>query len=519
ATNIPTHNLGEVIDACCAYVNNPDVTIDELMEIVPGPDFPTGGIILGKTGIRAAYHTGRGSIIMRGRTHIEENRRERESIIITEIPFQVNKARLVERIAEVVNDRLIDGISDLRDESDRDGVRVVIELKRDAMSEIVLNQLYRYTALQTNFGVNMLALDGGRPEMPNLKQVIAAFIEYREQVITRRTTFLLGKARERAHVLLGLAVAVANIDAIIEVIRKAKDPSAAREGLRSRAWPMGVVKLLIERVEEKGRGGIQADSNAYRLSDEQAKAILELRLQRLTGLERDKIAEEIEGLIKEIGGYLEILGSRNRLLEMLNQELLAMKEQFATPRRTAIEEMEVETDIEDLIQPEEMVVTVSHGGYIKRVPLSTYRAQRRGGRGRAGMSIREEDFVSEVFVASTHASVLFFTASGRVYKLKVYRLPEGTPQARGKAMVNLLPNLAQGENISAVLPLPEDEASWGQYSVMFATSKGNVRRNALSDFGNVMANGKMAMKFEGEDADDRLIGVGTCTANDDVLLA
>jgi DNA gyrase subunit A len=396
---------------------------------------------------------------------------------------------------------------------------VVVELKRDAMSEIVLNQLYRYTALQTSFGVNMLALNGGRPEMLNLKQVIAAFIDFREQVITRRTTFLLGKARERAHVLLGLAVAVANIDAIIEVIRRAKDPNAAREGLRSRAWPMGAVKPLIERVEEKGRGGIQEDGDTYRLSDEQAKAILELRLQRLTGLERDKIAEEIEGLIKEIGGYLEILGSRKHLLEVLNNELLAMKEQFATPRKTAIEEMEVEHDIEDLIQPEEMVVTVSHGGYIKRVALSTYRAQRRGGRGRAGMSIREEDFVSEVFVASTHASVLFFTASGRVYKLKVYRLPEGTPQARGKAMVNLLPNLAPGENISAVLPLPEDEASWANYSVMFATAKGNVRRNALSDFGNVMANGKMAMKFEGDDADDRLIGVATCTANDDVLLA
>jgi DNA gyrase subunit A len=387
------------------------------------------------------------------------------------------------------------------------------------MSEIVLNQLYRYTALQTSFGVNMLALNGGRPEMLNLKQVIAAFIEFREQVITRRTVFLLSKARERAHVLLGLAVAVSNIDAIIEVIRRAKDPTAAREGLRNRAWPMGAVKTLIERVEEKGRGGIKEDGASYRLSDEQAKAILELRLQRLTGLERDKIAEEIEGLINEIGGYLEILGSRKRLLEVLNQELLAMKEQFATPRKTAIEDMEFETDIEDLIQREDMVVTVSHGGYIKRVPLSTYRAQRRGGRGRAGMSIREEDFVSEVFVASTHASVLFFTASGRVYKLKVYKLPEGTPQARGKAMVNLLPNLAPGESISAVLPLPEDEASWGKYSVMFATAKGNVRRNALSDFGNVMANGKMAMKFEGDDADDRLIAVATCTANDDVLLA
>ena len=519
ATNIPTHNLSEVIDACRAYVANPDVTIDELMELVPGPDFPTGGIILGRVGIRAAYHTGRGSIVMRGRTHIEELRKDREAIIVTEVPYQVNKARMVERIAEVVNEKLIDGISDLRDESDRDGVRVVIELKRDAMSEIVLNQLYRYTPLQTSFGVNMLALDGGRPVMMNLKQVIAAFVRFREEVITRRTSFLLRKARERAHVLLGLAIAVANIDAVIDLIRRAKDPVSAREALRSRAWPLGAVKPLIERIEEKGRGGIQADGTAYRLSDEQAKAILDLRLQRLTGLERDKIEEEINGLISEIGGFLEILGSRKKLLEVLEGELVAVKEQFATPRKTAIEDLEFETDIEDLIQREDMVVTVSHGGYIKRVPLSTYRAQRRGGRGRAGMSIREEDFVSEVFVASTHASVLFFTASGRVYKLKVYRLPEGTPQARGKAMVNLLPNLAPNESISAVLPLPEDEASWGNYSVMFATARGNARRNALSDFGNVMANGKMAMKFEGEDAEDRLIAVATCTAKDDVLLA
>jgi len=519
ATNIPTHNLGEVIDACCAYIANPDITIDELIELIPGPDFPTGGIILGRSGIRAAYHTGRGPVVMRGKTHVEELRRDREAIVITEVPYQVNKARMVERIAEVVNEKLIDGISDLRDESDRDGVRVVIELKRDAMSEIVLNQLYRYTPLQTSFGVNMLALRGGRPEMMNLKQVIAAFIEFREVVITRRSAFLLNKARERAHILLGLALAVANIDAIIELIRRAKDPNEAREGLRARAWPIASVKALIERVEEKGRGGIQPDGATYRLSDDQAKAILELRLQRLTGLEREKIEQEITELIKEIAGYLEILGSRTRLYEVMREELVSMKAQFATPRRTAIEDVEFEADIEDLIQREDMVVTVSHGGYIKRVPLSTYRAQRRGGRGRAGMSIREEDFVSQVFVASTHASMLFFTATGRVYKLKVYRLPEGTPQARGKAMVNILPNLAPGESISTVLPLPEDEKTWGDFTVMFATASGNVRRNALSDFGNVMANGKMAMKFEGEDAGDRLIAVRTCTASDDVLLA
>jgi len=519
ATNIPTHNLGEVIDACCAYIANPEITLDELIELIPGPDFPTGGIILGRNGIRAAYHTGRGSIVLRGRTHIEELRKDREAIVITEVPYQVNKARMVERIAEVVNEKLIEGISDLRDESDRDGVRVVIELKRDAMSEIVLNQLYRYTPLQTSFGVNMLALHAGRPEMMNLKQVIAAFVAFREEVITRRTSFLLKKARSRAHVLLGLAIAVANIDAVIELIRRAKDPNEARDALCGRDWPMAAVRPLVERIEEKGRGGAQADGASYRLSEEQAKAILDLRLQRLTGLEREKIEQEIDEIIKEVTGYLEILSTRSRLLEVLRQELLEMKEQFQSPRKTAIEDLEFEADIEALIQREDMVVTVSHGGYIKRVPLSTYRAQRRGGRGRAGMGIREEDFVSEVFVASTHASVLFFTASGRVYKLKVYRLPEGTPQARGKAMVNLLPNLAPGENISAVLPLPEDEKRWGEYTVMFATQKGNVRRNALSDFGNVMANGKIAMKFEGEDADDRLMGVATCTDHDDVLLA
>ena len=519
ATNIPPHNLGEIIDACCAVIADPGITIEQLMEIVPGPDFPTGGMIMGRVGIRAAFHTGRGSLTMRGVTHIEDIRKDREAIIVTEVPFQVNKARMVERIAEVVNEKLVEGISDLRDESDRDGVRVVIELKRDAMAEIVLNQLYKYTPLQTSFGVNMLALNGGRPEMMNLKSVIAAFIEFREEVITRRTVFLLGKARERAHILLGLAVAVANIEEIIALIRRAPDPATAREGLRSRLWPVETVRAIIERIEETNSGGLQPGGETYRLSDEQAKAILDLRLQRLTGLERDKIVAELDEIITEIGGYLEILGSRPRLFEVMRTELLTMKEQFATPRRTAIEDVEFEADIEALIQREDMVVTVSHGGYIKRVALSTYRAQRRGGRGRAGMSIRDEDFVSQVFVVSTHASVLFFSASGQVYKLKVYRLPEGTPQSRGKAMVNLLPNLATGEAISTVMPLPEDEASWSQYSVVFATSKGYVRRNALSDFGNVMANGKMAMKFEGDDADDRLIAVATCTANDDVLLA
>jgi DNA gyrase subunit A len=517
ATNIPPHNLGEVIDACCAYLDNPAITIDELMQHVPAPDFPTGGTIMGRAGTNSAYRTGRGAVVIRAKTHVEEIRKDRDAIVFTELPYQVNKAKLVERIAETVRDKLIEGISDLRDESDREGLRVVVELKRDAEPDIVLNQLYRHTALQTSFGVNMLALNGGRPEQLTLREIIAAFIAFREEVITRRTSHLLGKARERAHVLLGLSIAVANLDEMIALIRNAPDPAAARAGLVGRSWPAADVAPLVALVGEPGRR--VAEDGTYRLSEEQARAILDLRLQRLTGLERDKIAEELRGLITEIAGYLDILRSRVRLIEVLRAELLAIKERFATPRRTTIEDVEFEADIEALIQREPMVVTVSHGGYIKRVPLSTYRAQRRGGRGRAGMAIREEDFLSEVFVASTLAPVLFFTSSGRVYKLKVYRLPLGTPQARGRPMVNLLPNLAAGETISTVMPLPEDEESWADLTVMFATANGYVRRNALSDFGDVRANGKIAMKFEGEDADDRLIAVATCSDADDVLLA
>jgi len=517
ATNIPTHNLGEVIDACFAYIENPDVTIEELMECIPGPDFPTGGIVMGKAGIHAAYKTGRGSIIMRGKTHIEELRKDREAIIITEIPYQVNKARLVERIAEVVREKMVEGISELRDESDRDGVRVVVELKRDAVADVVLNQLFRHTPLQTSFGVNALALNGGRPELMNLKEILAAFIDFREEVITRRTVFELGKARDRAHVLTGLAVAVANIDEIIKVIRFAADPEAAMIGLLGRGWPAEDVAPLIALIDEPGRS-VQADGT-YFLSEPQAKAILELRLQRLTGLEREKIAAELTEIVAEIADLLDILRSRPRKLDIMRAELKAVRDQFSTPRRTELEDLEFESDIEALIQREDMVVTVSHGGYIKRVPLSTYRAQRRGGKGRSGMAMREEDIVSEVFVASTHAPVLIFTSTGRVYKLKVYRLPIGTPQSRGKAMVNLLRNLVPGEQISAVMPLPEDEATWRDFTVMFATAKGNVRRNSLADFANVMTNGKIAMKFEGEDADDSLIAVATCSNSDDVMLA
>ncbi|MBV8121898.1 MAG: DNA gyrase subunit A, partial [Alphaproteobacteria bacterium] len=516
ATNIPPHNLGEVIDACCAYLDDGAITVEQLMEYVPAPDFPTGGLILGRTGTHAAYKTGRGAVILRAKSHVEEIRKDREAIVFTEIPYQVNKAKLIERIAECVREKLIDGIAELRDESDREGVRVVVELKRDAEPEIVLNQLHRHTALQTSFGVNMLALHGGRPELLTLRDVIAAFVAFREEVITRRTDHLLGKARERAHTLVGLLIAVANLDEIIALIRAAPDPAAARAGLTGRAWPAGDVAPLVALVGEPGRE-VDADGT-YRLSDEQARAILDLRLQRLTALERDKIAEELRGLIAEIGGYLEILRSRARLIEVLRGELLAIKEQFATPRRTQIEDVEFEADVEALIQRETMVVTVSHAGYIKRVPLSTYRAQQRGGRGRAGMAVRAEDFLSQVFVASTHTPVLFFASTGRVYKLKVHRLPLGTPQARGRPMVNLLSNLSPGETISTVMPLPEDEESWTDLGVMFATAKGYVRRNMMSDFADIRANGKIAMKFEGEDADDRLIAVATCTDADDVLL-
>ena len=517
ATNIPPHNLSEVIDACCACVDNPDITIEELIEYVPGPDFPTGALIMGRAGLRSAFHTGRGSVVMRARTNIEELRKDRWAIIVTEVPYQVNKAKLQERIAELVNEKIVEGIADIRDESDRDGVRVVIELKRDANAEIVLNQLYRHSNLQTSFGVNMLALRGGRPEMMTLKDIIAAFLEFREKVITRRTEFELGKARERAHVLVGLAVAVANLDEMIALIRRAPDPAIARAELMARAWPAADVAPLIALIEEPPRG-VAADGT-YRLSELQARAILDLRLHRLTGLERDKIGGDLRELTDRIRYYLEVLANRAKLLEILRGELVEMKERFGTPRRTEIMDLEFEADIEDLIQREDMVVTVSHSGYVKRVPLSTYRAQRRGGKGRSGMSVKAEDTVSDLFVANTHTPLLLFSTRGMVYQLKVYRLPLGTPQSRGKALVNLLP-LEAGETISTVLAWPEggdDDSALDALNVMFATSTGGVRRNRLSDFANIRANGLIAMKLEEEG--ERLIAVRTCAETDDILLA
>ena len=513
ATNIPPHNLGEAIDACCAYMDNPSISIDEILQVMHGPDFPTGGLIVGSSGIRSAFHTGRGSVLMRSRTHFEDLANNRTAIIVTEIPYQVNKARMVERIAEIHSEKIVEGISDLRDESDRHGLRVVIELKREAEPEVVLAQLFRYTPMQTTFGVNMLALNGGQPELLDIKRIIAAFVEFREEVITRRTIFELGKARDRAHTLVGLAVAVANIDDVIALIRAAKDAPTARAELTAKPWPAKDVAPIIALIDEPGRG-VDEDGN-YTLSDEQAREILALRLQRLTGLERDKIAEDLTALVDEIREFLAILDSREKLYEILRSELLAAREEFADPRRTEIIEAEFEHDIEDLIQREDMVVTVTHGGYIKRVPLSTYRAQRRGGKGRAGMATRDEDFVSQVFVLNTHTPVLFFSSRGMVYKMKVYKLPIGSPTGRGKALVNLLP-LEEGETITTLMPLPEEEDSWDDLFVVFATASGNVRRNRLSDFVQVKANGKIAMKL---DPDDRLIGVATCDEADDVLLA
>jgi DNA gyrase subunit A len=513
ATNIPTHNLGEVIDACCLYIDNPEVSLEELMTAVPGPDFPTGGIVLGKAGLREAYRTGRGSIVVRSRATIEEIRKDKTAIVVTEIPYQVNKARLVERIAEVAQEKLVEGISDLRDESDRDGVRIVIELSRTVNAEVVLNQLYRHTPLQVSFGINMLALNLGRPEMMGLREIVAAFIAFREEVITRRTRFELRKARERAHILVGLALAVVNLDPVIKLIREAPDPGVARQQLMGTPWPVKDIGPLIELINEPGRVVVDG---TYRLSEEQAKAILDLRLHRLTGLERGKIAEDLKELVREIGGYLDILASKEKLYAIMRGELVKIKDEFADKRRTELAEGEVETDIEDLIQPEDMVVTVTHAGYIKRVPLSTYRAQRRGGRGRAGMATREEDFLSQVFVANTHTPMLFFSSRGMVYQLKVFRLPLGTPQARGKAMINVLP-LEEGETITTLMPLPADESKWHSMHVMFATSSGNVRRNSLSDFLNIKANGKIAMKLE--DPGEKLIAVAVCGEDQDVLLS
>lgn len=512
ATNIPPHNLSEVIDGCIALMDNPAIDLLDLMQIIPGPDFPTGALILGRAGIRSAYETGRGSVIMRGRATIEPMRGDREQIIITEVPYQVNKATMIEKMAELVKDKRIEGISDLRDESDRQGYRVVVELKRDANAEVILNQLYRYTPLQTSFGCNMVALNGGKPEQLTLLDMLRAFVAFREDVVSRRTKYLLRKARDRAHVLVGMAIAVANIDEVIRVIRSAPDPASAREELMTRRWPAADVESLIRLIDDP-RHRIN-DDKTYNLSEEQARAILELRLARLTALGRDEIGDELNKIGDEIRDYLEILSSRVRIQQIVKDEMIAIRDEFGTPRRSEIVEGGPDMDDEDLIAREEMVVTVSHLGYIKRVPLTTYRAQRRGGKGRSGMATRDADFVNRLFVANTHTPVLFFSSRGIVYKEKVWRLPVGTPQSKGKALINMLP-LQPGERITTIMPLPEDETTWETLDVMFSTTRGTVRRNKLSDFVQVNRNGKIAMKLE-EDGDE-ILSVETCRGSDPVV--
>ena len=512
ATNIPPHNLGEVVDACMLYLDNQDVSMDELLAVCPAPDFPTGGIILGQTGARSGLSTGRGSVVLRAKTEFEEIRAGRQAIIVTEIPYQVNKVKLQERIAELVNEKKLEGISDMRDESNKLGVRLVIELKKDAVPDVVLSQLFAYTQLQTSFGVNMLALDNGRPAVMNLKQIITSFINFREEVITRRTNYLLNKARDRAHILIGLAIAVANIDEVIAVIKASADPNIAREELMRRDWESGDILSLLQLVDDSGNKII---GGRIKFTETQARAILELRLARLTGMEREKIDAEMAELAAEIAEYLSILGDKVKLYGILRAEMLLAKEQFATPRRTAIEFSEFEADIEDLIQKEDMVVTITTAGYIKRTALSAYRAQRRGGKGKSGMSVRDEDITSEILVVNTHTPVLFFSSLGKVYKLKVYRLPVGAANTRGKALVNIFP-LANDEKITTFMPLPEDESKWDDMNIMFATAKGNARRNDLSDFHDIRSNGKIAIRM---DEDDKLIGVKVCNEEDNVLLA
>ncbi len=513
ATNIPPHNLGEIIDAALALVERPDIPLDELLDIVPGPDFPTGGEIMGRSASRTALMTGRGSVVMRGTATIEQVRKEREAIIITAIPYQVNKAVLVERIAELVREKRIEGIADLRDESDRQGMRVVVELKRDASAEVVLNQLYRFTPLQTSFGVNMLALNRGRPELMGLREMLRAFVDFREEVVVRRTRHELSRSRDRGHVLVGLAIAVANIDDFIQIIRSSKDPAEARERLVARDWPAGDMLPLVELIADPRT--LVVDENQIRLTDDQARAILALTLSRLTGLGRDEIFEEAGELTGGISRLLAILESRDLLMSIVRDELVQVKTDFAIPRRTQIVDGGGDLEDEDLIAREEMVITVTHGGYVKRTPLVTYRTQHRGGRGRSGMATKDEDAVTRVISASTHTPMLFFSSGGKVYRLKVWRLPVGAPTARGKAFVNLFP-IEPGETMTSIVALPEDEVEWAGFDVMFATRSGHVRRNRLSDFAQINRNGKIAMKL---DEGDSIVGVALCRAEEnDILL-
>ena len=515
ATNIPPHNLGEVIDACQALIENPDLTSEELIEYIPGPDFPTGGIMLGRSGARKAYLEGRGSVIMRAKTRVEEIRKDRFAIVIDEICYQVNKSTMIEKIAEQVREKKIDGIAHVQDESDRNGVRVVIELKRDATAEVVMNQLYRFTPMQTYFGCNMLALNGGRPEQLTLRKFLTSFIDFREDVVARRTAYLLRKARERSHILCGLAVAVTNIDEVVATIRSSADAAEAREKLMTRRWPAEQILQYIALIDDPTHTA--NEDGTYNLSETQARAILELRLQRLTQIGVKEVTDELEELAKKIKEYLEILGSRERIMGIISDELAEVKDLFAVPRRTEIVDWSGDMDDEDLIAREDMVVTVTSGGYIKRTPLVDFRSQRRGGKGVSGMQTKEEDVVTTLFVANTHTQLLFFTTDGMVYKLKTWRLPQGGRTSKGKAIVNILP-IPTGVSIAAIMPVDRDEKDWDDLQVVFATSAGTVRRNKLSDFTNVMRNGKIAMKFEDDHAETTLINARIASNDDDVML-
>lgn len=510
ATNIPSHNLGEVLDACCAYIDNPEITMEELLQLVPGPDFPTGGIIMGRERARIALATGKCSITVRSKVDIEEIG-GRNAIVIKELPYQVNKSELLKHIEGLCKDKVIEGIHEMRDESNKLGVRMVIELKKDAIPDVVLNQLYKFSSVQSSFAVNMLALNHGRPMMMNLRDIIVAFVNFREEVVTKRIAFLLNKARARAHTLIGLSLAVANIDEVIALIKSASDPHAAKAMLMERAWHAETVIPLLKLVDDYRNELI---GNQCKFTDEQATAILEMRLQRLTGLEREKIEAELIELGKEIAKHLETLASREQLMAIIVAELNDIKDRFATPRKTEIQESDDDVDMEDLIAREEMVVTITMGGYIKRVPLATYRAQRRGGKGRSGMSTYDDDATTDVIVSWTHAPMLFFSDVGKVYRMKVYKLPLSTPQAKGRAIINLLP-LAQSEKVTNVTALPEDQQSWDQMSIIFSTAKGNIRRNDLSAFSNIQSNGKIAIKL---DDDDKLVGVMVCEPSNHVLL-
>ena len=515
ATNIPPHNLGEVIDGTLALIENPDLSSEGLMEYIPGPDFPTGGIMLGRSGARKAYTEGRGSVIVRAKSRIEEIRKDRYAIVLDEIPYQVNKATLIEKIAEGVRDKRLEGISSVQDESDRIGVRVVVELKRDATPEVVLNQLFRYTQMQTSFGCNMLALNGGRPEQLTLRDFLSHFITFREEVVTRRTAFELRKARERSHILCGLAVAVSNVDEVVATIRASQDPADAREKLMTRRWPAHDIAEYIQLIDDPTHK--MNEDGTYNLSETQARAILELRLQRLTAMGVKEVTDELQELAAKIRDYLDILRSRERIMSIISGELTEVRNQFAVPRRTEIVDWSGDMDDEDLIEREDMVVTITASGWAKRTPLADFRAQKRGGKGLSGMQTKDEDVITNLFVANTHTQLLFFTDDGMAYKLKTWRLPQGGRTAKGKPLVNILP-IPTGVSIAAIMPVDRDEKEWDDLQVIFATSKGSVRRNRLSDFTNVKANGKIAMKFEGDDEGTRLINARICDENDDVML-